>query len=97
MPTIYLIHFSKPLKHAQHYIGFTNNGDVFKRIEDHRKGIGAKICRAAVAEGIQLQLARVWYNVSRKTELKLKKFNGAKKFCPMCSGMEAYGRAIIKY
>lgn len=33
MGTIYLLHFSKPYKHARHYIGYTD--DLDKRLARH--------------------------------------------------------------
>ena len=83
--TVYLIHFSKPLKHAQHYIGVTNRDRSFsERLDEHKGGRGARICQAAVQNGAELQLARVWENVPRYYEIKLKNRGGAKKHCPIC-------------
>lgn len=82
--TVYLLHFSKPLGHAQHYIGVTALADVEQRLELHRQGRGARICAKAVEAGAELLLARVWEGVPRYTELKLKNRGGARRLCPLC-------------
>ena len=84
--TVYLIHFSRPYRHAQHYIGMCRDGRVEQRLEEHRKGQGARICKQAVEEGIELVLARVWNNVPRYYEQKLKNRGGAAPLCPVCKG-----------
>lgn len=91
MSNVYLIHFSKPFGHAQHYAGVTNRDDIFERFDEHRAGRGARLCAKAVQAGIQLQLARVWANVERKFELKIKG-RGLRAICPMCVGWEAASR-----
>lgn len=84
--TVYLLHFTKPLGHARHYIGVTTQDDVEVRVQQHRDGRGAKLCRHAVAAGAELILARVWEAVPRYTELRLKNRGGARKLCPICLG-----------
>jgi hypothetical protein len=82
--TVYLIHFTKPFRHAQHYIGVTKRNDVIERLLEHRTGRGARICKHAVANGAELRIARVWRGVPRYYEIKLKNRGGAKKWCPVC-------------
>lgn len=82
--TVYLLHFSKKLGHAQHYIGVTTRGNVEERLSEHRSGRGARLCAAAVQGGAELQLARTWENVPRFTEVKLKNRGGAGRLCPVC-------------
>jgi len=80
---LYLLHFSRPLSHAQHYLGVAYNG-VDRRVAEHQRGKGARITRAAVAAGIELVLARTWLQVSRSREVALKgRFLRPK--CPICS------------
>lgn len=56
--TIYLLHFSKPFKHAKHYIGFTENLDG--RFEAHQKGQGARLLQVLLQVGITWRLVRTW-------------------------------------
>lgn len=92
---VYLIHFSRPLGHASHYIGQTDR-DVETRFREHCRGKGARICKKAVEAGIKLTLARVWLDAPRCFEQKLKNRANAKHFCPICSGDAARGRAVCK-
>jgi hypothetical protein len=81
---VYLIHIEPAYKHAAHYIGYTTRNDVDERIEEHRTGRGAVLCRAAVNAGSELKLARVWLGVPRKYENRLKG-RSARPLCPICN------------
>jgi predicted GIY-YIG superfamily endonuclease len=81
--TVYLLHFSRPLGHARHYLGQTER-DVEERVREHRAGRGARLCRRAVEAGIELVLARVWEDAPRCYEQKLKNRGGFKRLCPIC-------------
>lgn len=58
MGTIYLVHFSRPYKHARHYLGFAEDLDA--RMTAHRAGNGARLIQVLAAEGIEFVLARAW-------------------------------------
>ncbi len=90
---VYLIHFNRRLKHAGHYIGFTT--DLDKRITDHLCGMGARLMEVINDAGIEWKIARTWRG-DRKLERRLKNWNGAAKFCPICSGKAAMNRAKEK-
>lgn len=80
---VYLIHFDKPLKHANHYVGFVNK-NLKARIEKHQNGTGAKILRALNAAGIGWHVARTWDDADRNFERSLKNTNNTKHYCPVC-------------
>ena len=80
--TVYLLHFDRPLKHAQHYLGWAK--DHMDRVNTHMGGRGAKIVAAAVAAGIQAELVRTWPNRDRGFERKLKNRKNARGLCPVC-------------
>ncbi len=82
---VYLIHFSRPLSHARHYIGFAET-DVEARLERHLAGRGAKLTRAAVDAGIELKIAVVWPHGDRSFERSLKNQKNTPKLCPFCNG-----------
>ncbi|MGH8609408.1 MAG: hypothetical protein ACREX9_18945 [Gammaproteobacteria bacterium] len=42
---IYLLHFSTSYRHARHYLG--SNEDLVRRLEEHRKGRGARLWRGS--------------------------------------------------
>lgn len=83
---VYLLHFDRPLEHAQHYLGFAD--DIDARIERHRAGNGSKLVRAALDAGIGFRLVRVWEGMDRNGERKLKKRKNGCKLCPLCMGKE---------
>lgn len=84
---VYLLHFSEPLGHAQHYLGQTTRS-VEERVAEHRAGgrAAARICRQAVRAGITLLLARVWVDAPRCEEQRLKNRGGFRRLCPVCRG-----------
>jgi hypothetical protein len=59
-------------------------GDIAERFDRHRTGRGAKLLAIVTAAGITFSLARVWLDVPRFTELKLKARKRAQDFCPIC-------------
>ncbi|MCC6192282.1 MAG: endonuclease [Anaerolineales bacterium] len=93
-PQVYLLHFSRPLHHARHYVGFVEY-DLEQRIEHHLAGRGARLVAAVAAAGIDVQLARVWPGATRTFERRLKRWHGSAQFCPLCDPAAAE-RAILK-
>ena len=79
----YLIHFSKRLHHAGHYIGFTTNFQ--QRMQAHRNNIGAKLLRALNLIGISWKVVRVWPGASNEFEFDLKALKKAPRLCPVCN------------
>ncbi|HEY9826950.1 MAG TPA: GIY-YIG nuclease family protein [Stenomitos sp.] len=82
MSFVYLLHFNPPLHHARHYIGFAKTS-VERRIRQHQQGTGAALTKAAIAAGIQLELARIWEG-NRSLERQLKNLKNAPRLCPIC-------------
>lgn len=81
--TIYLLHFDRPLAHARHYIGWTE--DLERRLRKHERGGGAAIVTAALEEGIGIVLAAT-FTGTKRDEGKLKDRGGARRICPVCRG-----------
>jgi hypothetical protein len=85
---IYILHFDKPLHHAQHYIGYSR-GDGEDRLERHLSGNGSKLLRAVVKAGIKVELV-AFFEGDRKLEHKLHQHcaastsRGIKSICPLC-------------
>lgn len=96
---VYLIHFEKKISHAQHYVGATYN--LRKRLQQHARGEGAKILRAAREKKIKWRVARVW-TAGYDVESKLKKIKNTPKYCPICNvrpselrGLDCYPLNLI--
>jgi len=91
----YLLHMSRPLGNltnprgqAQHYTGYADDpaGDgagLERRIAEHLAGRGAKITRAAVAQGITIELVCAW-RAPLSFEQQLKRRKEAPRLCPIC-------------
>lgn len=79
--TIYLLHFERPLKHAQHYLGWT--ADLESRLRDHAKGSGSALMAAVKRAGIEWHLVKTWQG-DTYDEKKLKQFGTSKRHCPVC-------------
>jgi len=83
---IYLLHFSKKLAHAQHYLGFCVDNDPSDRLAAHIRGKkGAKIVKAAMAAGIGVELALIIPDGDRNFERKLKNRADVSRWCPVCA------------
>ena len=78
----YLLHFSKPYKHARHYLGSAK--DLYVRLQQHNAGQGARLTQVVREAGIELYLARTW-NGDRAYERKLKRQHGGPRLCPICN------------
>ena len=85
MSCVYLLHFSKPYKHAKHYLGSAN--DLSVRLQQHNAGQGARLTQVVREAGIDLILARTWAG-SRQFERKLKRQHNSPRLCPICNPPE---------
>jgi hypothetical protein len=90
----YLLHFSAPLGNltnvraqAQHYIGFAaddgSGAGLEHRIAEHLAGDGARITKAALANGIAVELVAAW-RAPLAFEKRLKARKEAPRLCPVC-------------
>ena len=87
--TVYLLHFSRRLKHARHYLGKTSN--LRHRMNEHRTGKGARILAACNRAGISYKVVRTWLRAPRGLERELKQLH-RESLCPVCSGVAARRR-----
>lgn len=91
--TVYLVHLDSPLKHAAHYLGWAHTGRLTARLEHHRRGTGARFLRAVNEAGIGWSVVRTWPG-DRHLERRLKKRNGASRFCPQCRAQRTSAHSI---
>ena len=90
---IYLLCFDRPLAHAKHYLGSTD--DVSRRIERHARGDGGKLLKVAKAAGIRPDVVRVWRvptGDARQVERRLKNAGGLTRRRPRCTPGTTWGR-----
>ena len=80
--TVYLLHFEKPYKQARHYTGWTS--DLPARLEEHRKGRGARLMEVIKDAGIGFRVARTWPG-TRGLERAIKDRHEAARLCPECT------------
>ncbi|MBV9170088.1 MAG: endonuclease [Chloroflexi bacterium] len=85
--TVYVLHFSQPLAHARHYVGWTA-GDAADRLQEHLHGRGSPLVRAAVAAGITVAIALSKHG-TRIDERRWHNRHGAARICPICKGRKA--------
>ena len=81
--TIYLLHFSEPLQHARHYLGYCEADDPSERVARHLAGHGSPLVKAALARGIRVELA-ITLDGDRNFERRIKNRGSICKWCPMC-------------
>lgn len=82
--TLYLLHFSRPLSHARHYLGWTRR-TARERVKDHRSGKGSPLVKAVLVAGIEIRLVRTWQG-DRRLEREFKNRKNLGRLCPLCSG-----------
>jgi hypothetical protein len=83
---IYILHIDPPLAHARHYVGWTKDEDVTRRVRQHLTQSGSrpsKLVGAALAAGRAVTLAGVLEG-DRNFERRLKNRGSACKYCPLC-------------
>src|SRR3954467_13682584 len=85
--TVYVLHFEPAYKHAQHYVGWTE-GDVCDRVAVHLQGRGSPLVKAAVAAGVDVQLAAT-YEGTRYLERRLKSWHNTGRCWGVCRGRRA--------
>ena len=83
---VYMLHFTTPLSHAKHYVGFTDN--VPQRLNRHRSGHGSPLVKAVQENGSSFVLARLW-DGDRKLERRIKDQKNSPRFCPICNAAKA--------
>lgn len=84
---VYLLHFDRPYKHAQHYVGYAE--DLARRLAHHASGSGANLMKVIKEAGIGFTLARVWEGADRNKERQIKNAGGGTKYCPICNEYHA--------
>ena len=80
--TVYLLHFHRPLHHARHYMGWTD--DLGERLARHARGNGSALMAAVMRARVGWSLVRTWVGVTRDDERRLKRSHNVPRLCPAC-------------
>jgi predicted GIY-YIG superfamily endonuclease len=90
---IYLLHFDRPLAHAQHYLGFTDDLETRLRLHANPNGSSHhRLMQVIHEQGIGFVLARAW-DGDRTRERALKQHRNGRRLCPICNA-NAHRRAV---
>lgn len=81
--TIYLLHFTPPVRHAIHYVGWTRGDDPAPRVSQHLARQGSPLVAAAVRAGCSIELVLTRPG-TRRDERALKDRKNARALCPLC-------------
>lgn len=84
MFTIYLLHFDRPVRGSQHYLGITNQKRLETRLREHQNGYGARLTKLAALAQVPFTLAAFWDTTDPALERKLKRDSHFPRRCPIC-------------
>lgn len=85
---VYILHFSRPLAHARHYVGYSSAPE--SRLMRHVARKEQPLLRAALTAGITFTLARVFPGTDRNFERRLKNRKHTARYCPVCNPARVY-------
>lgn len=91
---IYLVHFERPYRHAQHYVGWTRElrQRFYRHTSDAPLRRGSALMRAVVAAGIGFKVVAVWSG-TRTDERQIHQHRNNKRRCPVCRGEVSFESA----
>lgn len=96
MPDLYLLHFERRYRHAQHYLGYavgTGRGRKYARDQAEGRAIGAhELVMAAQWDGIEIEVADVWVGEGRELQRRLRAQGGLSRHCRICRSTGRYHR-----
>jgi hypothetical protein len=86
---VYILHLDPPYKHAAHYSGFGTGktGGAAARVADQAAGgqAAARLMQVQHEAGGTFRIGRVWHDVTREREVRVKESSAA-KYCLICRG-----------
>jgi predicted GIY-YIG superfamily endonuclease len=97
---LYLLHFDPRYRHAGHYLGYTQ--ELPKRFGLHLQGKGSPLVKAAINNGSQIVLVRIWAE-DGNAEQEIKRVIGSRaKLCPLCNPkakdvMKSYKSVLVSF
>jgi hypothetical protein len=86
--SLYLLHLEPRYQHAGHYLGYTPEPTVERRVSEHLNGSAkaSPLILAALDAGCSVTIARRWEGrqYDRKLERTKKNSGGLCRQCPVC-------------
>lgn len=84
---VYILHFHRKFKHAQHYVGYCQEGRLEERLSEHRAAkYNDSFMGKVNAAGIGWSLARAIPNANENVERRIKHiWKQTKRCCPVCT------------
>lgn len=84
---VYLLHFTAPVGHARHYLGWAAQDGLFRRLAQHESGNGsaASLLKELKKRGGRFVLAQTFVG-SKHDERRLKNRGSLVRLCPICRG-----------
>lgn len=94
--TVYLLHFARPLKGIQHYVGWTEN--LPRRIRQHSTGEGSITTRLFANARIPFAVACLWHDapLSFESAMISRVRHTAEEYCPICADEYDYDRGLAE-
>lgn len=81
---LYLLHFKKPYRHCRHYLGYTADYRIKRRIYEHFHDPQVGLLKALQQQGTPWQVARIMEG-DRQREAHLKYVvRNIRGYCPAC-------------
>lgn len=81
---LYLLHFSRPVGRARHYLGSTTGDRLTERLREHQRGVGSSLTRRAIELGVTMYLAATIPVASREQEKQFKRRGHLNRVCLIC-------------
>jgi hypothetical protein len=94
MGHIYVVHFERPYRHAQHYVGWTTNlrQRFYRHTAESPLRRGSALMRAVVLAGIAFKVVATWPG-TRTQERQIHRHHHANRHCPVCRGVVTFADA----
>lgn len=86
---LYLLHCEASPVRASHYLGFTSDGFLYRRLARHYGGGGARLTRLWRDSDADVRLAGTVPGATLQDERAWKASGHFKDFCPICLGLTA--------
>lgn len=92
---VYLLHFDRPVGHAQHYMGICKVNRLHWRQLEHLRGNGARLTARAAELNIGWTVANLYPTADPLLERRLKTTGRFSSSCKLCANRRTDGAALV--